>query len=176
MDGVHLVSISQLLADGCHLVPIRRDNADALEILLMQPRKHLLLDDINLALIEMPTGVIAGSRPVHGQHIRLIMVLRHDDQLSVVELLVAEIDDLRVAAVVFPQQCNRRFLPYFQCRGQQTVGRKTIPLIQGILLPDSIAGADVVLCQHIGKLLQVSDNHDIPCTGKCQHPGGQIDL
>ena len=65
MDGVHLVSISQLLADGCHLVPIRRDNADALEILLMQPRKHLLLDDIDLALVEMTAGVVARSRPVH---------------------------------------------------------------------------------------------------------------
>ena len=103
VDGVHLVSISQLLADGCHLVPIRRNNADALEILLMQPRKHLLLDDINLALVEMPTGVIAGSRPVHGQHIRLIMVFGHDDQLSMVELLIAEVDDFGVAAVVFPQ-------------------------------------------------------------------------
>ena len=84
------------------LIPIRRDNADALEILLMQPGKHLLLDDIDLALVEMPTGVIAGSRPVHGQHIRLIMVLCHNDQLSMVELLIAEVDDLRMTAVVFP--------------------------------------------------------------------------
>ena len=45
VDGVHLISISQLLADGCHLIPIWRDNTDALEILLMQPRKHLLPDD-----------------------------------------------------------------------------------------------------------------------------------
>ena len=96
VDGVHLISISQLLADGCHLIPIWRDNTDALEILLMQPRKHLLLDDIDLALIEMSTGVITGNRPVHGQHIRLIMVFCHNDQLSVVELLIAEIDDLRL--------------------------------------------------------------------------------
>ena len=142
----------------------------------MQPRKHLLLDDIDLALVEMTAGVVARSCSVHGQHIRLIMVFGHDDQLPVVELLVAEVNDFRVAAVVFPQQRNRRVLPYFQRRGQQTVGRKTIPLIQGILLPDSIAGADVVLCQHIGKLLQVSDNHDIPCARKCQHPSGQINL
>lgn len=63
----------------------------------MQPRKHLLLDDIDLALVEMPTGVITGNRPVHGQHIRLIMVFCHNDQLSVVELLIAEIDDLDCA-------------------------------------------------------------------------------
>ena len=165
MDGVHLISISQLLADGCHLIPIWRDNTDALEILLMQPRKHLLLDDVDLALIEMSTSVVAGSCPVHGQYIRLIMILRHNDQLPVVELLVAEVDDLRVAAVVFPQQRNRCVLPYFQCRGQQAVGRKTIVLIQGILLPNSIAGANVILCQHIGELLQVPNNHDIPCAG-----------
>ena len=172
MDGVHLISISQLLADGCHLIPIRRNNADALEILLMQPRKHLLLDDIDLALVEMPTGVITGNRPVHGQYIWLIMVFCHNDQLSVVELLIAEIDDLRVTAVVFPQQRNRCVLPYFQCRGQQAVRRKAIPLIQGILLPNGIAGANVILCQHIGELLQVPDNYDIPRTGKCQHPCG----
>ena len=172
MDGVHLISISQLLADGCHLIPIWRDNTDALEILLMQPRKHLLLDDIDLALVEMPTGVITGNRPVHGQHIRLIMVFCHNDQLSVVELLIAEIDDLRVTAVVFPQQRNRCILPYFQCRGQQAVSGKAIPLIQGILLPNGIAGANVTLCQHIGELLQVPDNYDIPRTGKCQHPCG----
>jgi len=32
----------------------------------MQPRKYLLLDDIDLALVEMPTGVITGNRPVNG--------------------------------------------------------------------------------------------------------------
>ena len=98
------------------------------------------------------------------------MVFCHNDQLSVVELLIAEIDDLRVTAVVLPQQRNRCILPYFQCRGQQTVGRKAITLIQGILLPNGIAGANVILCQHIGELLQVPDNYDIPRTGKCQHP------
>ena len=104
------------------------------------------------------------------------MVLRHDDQLSVVELLVAEVDNLRVATVVLPQQRNRRILPYFQCRGQQTVGRKAITLIQGILLPNGIAGANAILRQHIGELLQVPDNYDIPRAGKCQHASGQIDL
>ena len=100
------------------------------------------------------------------------MILRHNDQLSVVELLIAEIDDLRVTAVVFPQQRNRCIPPYFQCRGQQAVCRKAISLIQGILLPNGIAGANVILRQHIGELLQVPDNHDIPRTGKCQHPCG----
>ena len=50
------------------------------------------------------------------------MIFGHDDQLPVVKLLVAEVDDFWVAAVVFPQQRNRRILPYFQCGGQQTVG------------------------------------------------------
>ena len=95
----------------------------------MQPRKYLLLDDINLSLVEMSAGVIAGSRPVHGQYIRFIMILCHNDQLPMVELLVAEVDDLRVAAIVLPQQCDRRILPYFQRRGQQTVGRKAVLLV-----------------------------------------------
>lgn len=56
------------------------------------------------------------------------------------------------------------------------MGRKAITLIQGILLPDGIAGADVILCQHIGELLQVPNNHDIPCTGEGQYPGSQINL
>lgn len=93
MDGVHLISISQLLANGCHLVPIWRDNADALEILLMQPRESLLLDYIDLPLVEMSAGVVASGCSIHGQHIRLIMVFGHNDQLPVVELLIAEVDD-----------------------------------------------------------------------------------
>ena len=149
VDGVHLISISQLLADGWHLIPIWCDNTDALEILLMQPRKYLPLNDVDLSLIEMSTGVVAGSCPVHGQYIRLIMVFGHDDQLSMVELLIAEVDDFWVATVVFPQQRNRCVLPYFQCRGQQAVSRKAIPLIQGILLPNGIAGTNVILRQHI---------------------------
>ena len=59
----------------------------------------------------MPAGMVTGSRPVHGQYIRLIMVFGYDNQLPMVELLIAEIDDFRVAAVVFPQQRNRRVLP-----------------------------------------------------------------
>ena len=94
VDGVHLISISQLLANGCHLVPIWRDNADALEILLMQPRESLLLDYIDLPLVEMSAGVVASGCSIHGQHIRLIMVFGHNDQLPVVELLIAEVDDL----------------------------------------------------------------------------------
>ena len=60
-----------------------RDNADALEILLMQPRERLLLDYIDLPLVEMSAGVVASSRSVHGQYIRLIMVFGHNDQLPV---------------------------------------------------------------------------------------------
>ena len=142
----------------------------------MQPRKHLLLDDIDLALIEMTAGMVTGSRPVHCQHIRLIVILRHNDQLPIVKLLIAEVDDFRMAAVVFTQQRNRCVLPYFQCRGQQAVSRKAISLIQGILLPNGIAGTNVILCQHIGELLQVPNNHDIPCAGKCQNACDQIDL
>ena len=33
------------------------------------------------------------------------------------------------------------------------MGREAIPLIQGVLLPNRIAGADVILCQYIGELL-----------------------
>ena len=43
-------------------------------------------------------------------------------------------------------------------------------------MPNGIAGTNVVLCQHIGKLLQIADNHDIACAGKGQYAGSQIDL
>ena len=122
VNCIHLISAAQLFPDGRHLIPIRRDNADALEILLIQPWKHFLLDDVYLALVEMPTGMITGSRPIHGQHIRFVMILRHDDQLSMIELLVAEVDDLRVTAVMLPQQRDGCILPCFQRRGKQAVG------------------------------------------------------
>ena len=120
-DGVHRISISQLPADGCYLISIWRDNADALEILLMQPRKHLLLDDIDLALIEMTAGMVTGSRPVHCQHIRLIVIFGHDDQLPVVKLLVAEVDEM----------CIRDRLKYMTIIGHVT--RKMTAVIFAIL-------------------------------------------
>ena len=146
------ISIAQLLADSGHLIPVRRDDADALEILSMQHGKHLLPDDVDLSLVEMPAGVIACRCPVYSQHIRLTVIFCHHDQLPVVELLVAEVDDLWVATVMFTQQCNRCILPYFPCRGQQAVGRKAITLIQSILLPNGITGTDILRCQHVGEL------------------------
>ena len=43
-------------------------------------------------------------------------------------------------------------------------------------MPNGIAGTNVILRQHIRELLQVPNNHDIPCTGEGQYPGSQINL
>ena len=121
MDGVHFIGITQLLADSCHLIPVGRNNADALVVLLLKSRKHLLLNHVDLTLVEMSTGMVACGCPVHGQHIRLIVILSHDNQLPMIELLIAEVNDLRMAAVVFTQQRDRCIPPYSQCRRKQAV-------------------------------------------------------
>ena len=54
----------------------------------------------HLPLVQVAPGVISGDGVIHGQHIRLPVVLGHDDQFAAIELLVAEIDNFRVAAVV----------------------------------------------------------------------------
>ena len=111
------------------------------------------MDDIDLTLIDVSPRVVSRNGSIQGQYIRLIMIFGHDDQLTVIEFLVAEIDDLRVAAVVFPQQRDRHGLPCFQRGGEQVMDGKVISFLKRILLPDGIAGADVILCQHIGELL-----------------------
>ena len=122
MDCVHFIGIIQLLADGGYLIPVGCNNADALVVLLTKPWKHLLLNHVDLTLVEMATGMVAGGCPVHGQYIRLIVILCHDDQLPMIELLIAKVDDLRMAAVVFTQQRHRCVPPYFQCRRKQAMG------------------------------------------------------
>ena len=86
-----------------YLIPIGCDDADALMVVLVQPRKNFLPDDVDLTLIDVSPRVVSRNGPIQGQHIQLIMIFCHDDQLTVIEFLVAEIDDFRVAAVVFSQ-------------------------------------------------------------------------
>ncbi len=67
--------------------------------------------DIDLTLIHMAAGVIPRNRAEKRQRIRLMMIFGHDDQFAVIKLLIAKMNNFRVAAVVLPQQHGRGVLP-----------------------------------------------------------------
>ena len=156
MDGSHFQFLAQLRLDCRHLIPVRRNDANTPIPLSFQAGKDLLSNHINLSLIQMSTGVVAGRCPVHGQHIRLFMVLRHDDELSAIEFLVAEIDDLGMTAVMFPQENSRSLRPCGNRRREQTVGGEMVGLRERIPSQDLLAFLNVLVVQHIGKLLEIS--------------------
>ena len=176
MDGSHFQSLAQLGLDRRHLVSVRRDDANTPISLSFQAGKDLLSDHINLSLVQMATGVVAGRCPVHGQDIRFFMVLCHDDEFPAIEFLVAEIDDLGMAAIVFPQKDSRSLWPCSNRRGEQTVGGEMVSLRERILFPDFLAFMDILAVQYIGKLLEIAYNDDIPGAGEGQYTGGQIHL
>ena len=124
----------------------------------------------------MAPGMIAWGGFVYGQDIGFSVVLGHDNQLTAIKFLVAEVDDFWMTAVMFPQKHRGYILPHFQCRSKQTVCRKMIGVRQRIPVPDSLALLDIVTIQNIGKLLEIAYNHHIFCASQSQHAGGQIHL
>lgn len=173
MDGGHFQFLAQLCLDCRHLIPVRRNDANTPIPMALQTGKDLLPNHINLSLIQVATGVVARSCPVHGQHIRLFMVLCHDDELPTIEFLIAKIDDHGMTAIVFPQKNGRSLRPCGNGRGEQTVGGEMVGLGERIPSPDFLAFLNVLVIQHIGELLKVSHNNDVVGTGKGQNSGGQ---
>ena len=176
VDSSHLQFLAQLRLDCRHLIPVRRDDANTPIPLSFQTGKDLLPNHIDLPLVQMASGVVPRHRPIHGHDIRFFMVLRHDDELPTIEFLIAEIDDLGMAAVVFPQKDSRSLWPCGNGGGEQTVGGEMISFLERVPFPDLLAFLDVLAIQHIGELLEIAYNHDILGAGKGQYAGGQIHL
>ena len=176
MYGSHFQFFAQLCLNRRHLIPIWRDNADTLIPLFRQTGKYLLPDYIDLSLIQMITGMVAGCCPVHGQHIGLLMVLRHDNELPTVELLITEIDDFGMATIVFSQENCGSLRPCGDGGGEQTVSREMVWLWEGIPLPDVLAFLNILTVQHIRELLEISYDDDVFGTGKGEDTSGQIHL
>ena len=169
MDCIYFIVASKLFPNGSGLISIWRDNPDALIILPTELRENFLLDDINLTLVDVPTCVVSGGCSIHSQHIWFIIVLRHYNQLTSIEFLVAEVDDLRMTAIMFPKQRDRGSWPCLQCRREQAVCGKVIAFSQRIGLPYRFTSLNICLRQDIGQLIQVPYNHNVSCTGKCQN-------
>jgi hypothetical protein len=65
-------------------------------------REELLKDDIDLALIATLDSVLPRSCIDSRQGFILFPSPRHDEQLPAIEALIAELDDLRMTAVMLP--------------------------------------------------------------------------
>ena len=108
-------SPSQLQFHCIYLIPIWRDNSDILASLFFQPGHHFFPNHINLPLIFVPTGVISRGRPIDLQNIRFIMVFGHNNQLSIIEFLIAKLNDLGMTSIVLPQKHCRAVKPRLYC-------------------------------------------------------------
>ena len=104
------------LFESFRLPAIRRHDTEIFSCRQMQRRQDLFFDHIHLPFIYVTARMVSGYSPVHHQR-PLSFAFRHDDQLIVVEALVAESDDFRVTAVVFSQQNARRIRKDFHCGG-----------------------------------------------------------
>ena len=172
MDGGYFQVLAQLCLDCRHLISVWCNDPDALIPLSRQIWEYLLPNHVDLSLIQVTSGMVARRCPIHGQDIRLFMVLCHDDELPTVEFLVAEIDDFGMAAIVFPQENRGSLRPCGNGRGEQTVGREMVDLRERIPRPDRLAVLEVFAVQHIGKLLEISHNDDITSTCKGEYTCG----
>ena len=161
MNCIDLITIAQLPAYRGDLITVWRYNTNAIVIFLPKVRDHLLLDHVDLTLICASPRMVSRNCTVHCQRIRFVIILCHNNQLPVIELLIAKVDDLRMAAVVLSQQCGRCIRPCFQSGKKHAVCREMVSLLKRIFLPNCIAYFDISLRHYIWKLLQVSDYHDI---------------
>ena len=116
VDGNRFNAASQLALKRSYLIPIRCNDTNASVSFFLQVWKNFFLNHINLPLIQAATGVVSRRCPIHRQYIRLVVVSRHNDQLSAIEFLIAEINDLGVTAIMLPQQHRGCLRPCRQSR------------------------------------------------------------
>ena len=97
------IYVFKFLFQSLHLIPVRRNYA-GLALIRYVFRNDFLPDYINLSLAVTAPGVISLDRSDGCKYVLLPLVLCHDCQFSMVKLLIAEINNFRMASVVFPEK------------------------------------------------------------------------
>ena len=105
VDGVCL-KVQLLTVQSFDLIAIGRNHTHI--ALAGQLWKNLLPDDVDFPLIGLIALVSSGSRAVEQKGVLLPVILCHNDELIMIELLVAKTDDFWVTAVVLTKQGLRR--------------------------------------------------------------------
>lgn len=112
--------------------------------------------------------------PPRRDDVGFAVILGHDQQAPAVEALVAEVDDLRMAAVVFAQQRLRRFGKDPADGLQKTQRGAVVAGIDRVFGGDGLHAEPVGIRNDVGQLHRVADNHRIagahqrqcPCFGR----------
>ncbi len=91
-------SISQFLLHLSHLITIGSNDTDFI-LWVIQFRQNLLTDHINLPLVHMVTLMVSWHSGYKLQ-CTLSVAIRHDDQVTVIKLLVTKADNLRMATIM----------------------------------------------------------------------------
>ena len=133
-------------------------------------RQHLAPDRLDLAGIEWPTRVMPRCGPPRRDDVGFAVILGHDQQTPAVEALVAEVDDLRMAAVVFAQQRLRRFGKDPADGLQKTQHGAVVAGIDCVFGGDGLHAEPVGIRDDVGQLHRIADNHRIAGAHQCQRP------
>lgn len=113
----------------------------------------------------MPRG-----SPPRRDDVGFAAILGHDQQAPAVEALVAEVDDLRMAAVVFAQQRLRCF-GKDPADGLQKAQRGAVVAgIDRVFGGDGLHAEPVGIRDDVGQLHRIADNHRIAGTHQRQRP------
>ena len=113
--------------------------------------------------------MIAFCRSYGGKHILFSFILSHDKQVSAIKLLVAEVDDARMAAIVLPKHSLRHILYHAHHRLQKTVFGAVVTTGDIILCHNSVEFRLVFGCHNIWQLQGVANNYGILGTGQSQN-------
>ena len=108
--------------------------------------------------------------PPRRDDVGFAVILGHDQQTPAVEALVAEVDDLRMAAVVFAQQRLRRFGKDPADGLQKTQHGAVVAGIDCVFGGDGLHAEPVGIRDDVGQLHRIADNHRIAGAHQCQRP------
>ncbi|MPM52846.1 hypothetical protein SDC9_99610 [bioreactor metagenome] len=146
------LGVAQFLFNLGNLISVWSNNTDFVWGCTAQLRQDLLHGHINLPLIDMITTMVAHVRLKNFQDIRLSMIIGHDNQLVLIEFLIAEADDFGVAAVVLSQERLWDIGHYAADGFEKTIVGKGIPCGQIKRGKDSIAAPFHLVGYDIGQL------------------------
>ena len=139
----------------------------------MQMRQYFASNDICLTLVDMSASMLSHHRGDKLKGISSIL-LCHDQQIAMVKLLIAELYDLRMTAIMFTK-CNLRNSVAKQfANGPQKTMRSEFIGLRNIMLCENIHKLPLLLfCDNIRKLLCITNDNCIFGAGKrectCRH-------
>ena len=126
----------QLPIELINLIVVRCNDTYFFWIIKM--RQYFLLYYINLTLVVMVSTMMSRNCFDSHHHVLFIMILRHNEKVSSIETLIAEVDDGWMATIMFPQQCLLNTRQDCTNRLQETILSTVVTLLDLEFIEDTI--------------------------------------